>query len=428
MLNIVGKFDVVVVGAGPAGSSAAYTLSKNGFKVVVIERGRTAGSKNLYGGRVYSKPLEEIYPEFKREAPIERWVKRERFSMMVGGELLTLEYYSRNSTSFTAYLSRLAGWMAQKAEEAGAIIVTDVRVDDLYTEDGIVKGIVSSGDVLKADVVVDAEGVNRLILERHGLVPKLLPRQVALGVKETIRLDKQKIEDRFGLLPEEGLAWFIIGNVTGGLPGGAFLYTNTTTVSLGMVVFLEEACKKVQKHVFDILEDLRTSQPFSDILKDGVLVEYGAHLTPEAGLDMAPKKLYTDGLLVVGDAAGFLLNLGYTVRGVDFAAYSGYLAAKTIIKAHSEGNFKAENLSVYQKLLEESFIIRELRRHRKIAKLLRSSELFTTYPEIFVDVAKKLFNIEYTSPTLLQSIRESIKGKTSLLSLIVKMLSLVRAL
>ncbi|MEM1775493.1 MAG: FAD-dependent oxidoreductase [Nitrososphaerota archaeon] len=92
MLNIVGKFDVVVVGAGPAGSSAAYTLSKNGFKVVVIERGRTAGSKNLYGGRVYSKPLEEIYPEFKREAPIERWVKRERFSMMVGGELLTLEY------------------------------------------------------------------------------------------------------------------------------------------------------------------------------------------------------------------------------------------------------------------------------------------------------------------------------------------------
>ncbi|MEM4007390.1 MAG: FAD-dependent oxidoreductase, partial [Nitrososphaerota archaeon] len=184
MLNIVGKFDVVVVGAGPAGSSAAYTLSKNGFKVVVIERGRTVGSKNLYGGRVYSKPLEEIYPEFKREAPIERWVKRERFSMMVGGELLTLEYYSRNSTSFTAYLSRLAGWMAQKAEEAGAIIVTDVRVDDLYTEDGIVKGIVSGGDALKADVVVDAEGVNRLILERHGLVPKLLPRQVALGVKE----------------------------------------------------------------------------------------------------------------------------------------------------------------------------------------------------------------------------------------------------
>lgn len=422
------SFDVVIVGAGPAGLSAAYTLAKNGLKVVVLERGRTPGSKNLYGGRVYSKPLEEIYENFRKDAPIERWVKRERLSIMSKGELFTLEYSSQDTTSFVAYLSRLTSWMAQKAEEAGAVIVTDVRVDQLYLEDGVVRGVVSGDEIMKTDVVVDAEGVNRLILERLGLVKKLDTSQVALGLKQVIRLDAAKIESRLGISPGEGLAWLIIGEATGYLPGGAFIYTNSSTISIGFVVFLDEACRRIPEHVFDVLEEFKQTPVIKNIISDGALIEYGAHLTPEAGLEMSPPKLYGNGLLVVGDAAGLLLNLGYTIRGVDFAAYSGYLAAKTILKAHSEGSYREENLSMYQELLEDSFIMKELRKHRGISKILRSSELFTAYPEMLVDVARRLFQIQDSSPTLMQALKESIKGKTSLVKMFWNMFKMVRAL
>ena len=418
------RFDVVIVGAGPAGATAAYTLAKKGFKVIVIERGRTPGAKNLFGGRIYVSPLEEIYSGFRKEAPIERWVKRERISLTTGDGEFTVEYSSRESTSFISPLSSIANWMAKKAEEEGAVIITDIRVDEFLVEDGWVKGIKAGGDKLYSDVVVDAEGVNRLLLERSGLARKLSPNQVALGVKEVIKLDTKQINKRLGLDSDEGLAWYLIGSATNFLPGGAFLYTNSTSVSIGLVIFLEEAVKIITDHIFDLVERLRLSPALRKITGDGSLLEYGAHLTPELGLDMLPRKLYGNGFLVAGDAAGFLLNLGYTVRGVDLAAYSGYLAARAIDDAG--GDYGEESLSSYLKLLRESFIFKEMKKHKRIRQLMNKDYLFSVYPEIAVDTAKRLFEFDERSPTILEALRESTKGKASLLRILLDMLNLVR--
>ncbi|MEM2182369.1 MAG: electron transfer flavoprotein, partial [Nitrososphaerota archaeon] len=218
------------------------------------------------------------------------------------------------------------------------------------------------------------------------------------------------------------------GEPTGYLPGGAFLYTNSSTISLGLVIFLDAAISRIDQHVYELLEGLRLSPVMMNIIGDGTLLEYGAHLTPEAGLSLCPNKLYSDGLLIAGDAAGLLLNLGYTIRGVDFAAYSGYLAAKAVIKAHENGDYSSMTLSYYQKLIEESFIMKEMKKHSDVSKLFGSNELFSLYPSLVIDTAKRLYEIEEYSPKLMEAFRESIRGKSSMISILFKLLKLVRTI
>ena len=412
------KFDVVVVGAGPAGSSAAYTLAKKGFKVLLVERGRSPGAKNMFGGRVYVSPLKEIYPDFDSKAPIHRWVTREKVSLVDGDNMTTLEYEAKDSKSFTTYLTQLSSWMAKQAEEAGALLLNEITVDRLYMDDGFVKGIVVGEEVLKADVVIDAEGINRLVLEKSGIVPKLKPSQVALGIKEVIKLGVEEINTNFGLESDEGLAWILMGDVTKGVPGGAFIYTNRDSISLGLVVYLQDAIYKIDKHISNYIERLRLHPLLNKYIKEGRIMEYSSHLIPEdIGSIMPPKPCY-NGLLIAGDAAGFLLNLGYTYRGVDFAAYSGYLAANAVEYAHDHGGYTEDNLSIYKKYLEESFILKQLRKFKGVHSLMKKERLFELYPSLANHIARELFHIDYESPKILEAIKRAKEGKVGWFTLL----------
>ncbi len=428
------KFDVVVVGAGPAGSSAAYLLAKAGYKVLIVERGRGAGTKELYGGKIYAAPLREVWPELDKEAPIHRWVNRERLSFVVGDRVTTIEFKLGKKVAFTTYLTEIARWMANKAVEAGAILVDEVRVDEIVAKDGKVVGVRSGPDTIEADVVVDAEGVNRILLEKLGLAEKIKPDQVALGVKEVINVGKKAIEERLQLAEGEGMAWFLIGDVTQGLPGGGFLYTMKDTLALGLVVHIGSAYEAAKEGRFEgtlplMLEKLRTHPFFSRIWGEADVLEYGAHMTIEGGLRYMPKKLYMDGLVVVGDAAGLLLNTGYTIRGVDYAVYSGKLAAESIIEAFNNGGPTAENLSVYEEKLKSSFIYKELKRHSGIVKVMEDPMFFTKLPAILNNVFAKLYEADYEEPTVLEALLDSFREEeVSLTRFLLKMLSVVSRL
>ena len=419
------RFDVVVVGAGPAGSTAAYTLAKKGFKVLLLERGRVAGSKNMFGGRVYFKPLEEIYPNLLKDAPIQRWVVKERFSLSAGDTMLSLEYESGEKKSFICYLSELAAWMAKQAEEVGSFLVTEIVVDGFVLRDGFVKGVKIGSEVVESNVVIDCEGVNRLLLERLGLVKELEVDQVALGVKETLRIPSREIESRFGLSEKDGLSWILLGDFTKGLPGGAFLYTNTDAVSLGLVLMLKSAYS-LKEHISSLLENLRLHPLLSRYLKESSIVEYSAHLIPE-GSRLMLKHPYSDGLLIAGDAAGYLLNLGYTYRGVDFAAYSGYLAAQAYEKAHTEGDFSKRGLVWYEHLLRQSFVLKQMLKFRKLSKLLDDEALFSKYPKMLCDVVKALLAFDYEVPSLIEALKRS-KKDVSWLKLLVDGFRVMRSI
>ena len=418
----VEKFDVVVVGAGPAGSAAAYVLAKAGLKVALIERGRGAGSKSLFGGKVYAQPLRDVWPDLDRKAPIHRWVTLERFSFLSSGRMATFEVRLGRSVAFTTHLPELVKWMAGRAEEAGALLIDEVVVDEIVVKDGRVVGVRSGGDVVEADVVIDAEGVNRLLLEKLGLADPPDTGRLALGVKEVIRLGDKVIEERFGLGKGEGLAWILAGDVTRGLPGGGFIYTMKDTVSIGVVLRVASAVEAAEggalnEHVSRLVEALRLHPQLHRYWSDGDVAEYGGRLTIEGGLGYVPKRLYWNGLLVVGDAAGLLLNTGYTIRGVDFAVASGRMAAETVLEAHARGDYSEDSLAGYERRLKSSFVWRELVRHKTIDEVMSDPWFFRALPEIVARAAASMFEADYEEPTPLEAFLDALRSQGTPLAL-----------
>src|SRR3989454_4644478 len=157
------RFDAVVVGAGPAGSAAALSLAREKFSVLLVERGRSAGAKNMFGGRVYAWPLFELLPGWEKDCPVERFVTKESLVFLSGDASLSVGFDSPRAatdraSSFTTLRPRFDEWLAKKAEAAGAMMITGVKGDDLLMEGGRVRGGVAGPDRSQADLVVLAEG------------------------------------------------------------------------------------------------------------------------------------------------------------------------------------------------------------------------------------------------------------------------------
>lgn len=410
--------DAIIVGAGPAGCACGYKLAQAGLEVLVVERGKFAGAKNMWGGAFYGPALSELFPDFWEEAPVERYVACQRLSLLTDEACLSIEFITPRFShlpynGFTLLRSKFDRWLANKTEEAGAIVATELGVDDLLWDGNRIAGVKGGGHELAASVVIACDGVNSILAQKAGLRGELKPGEVKQGVKEIIAFPREIVEQRFGLIGDEGIAWEFAGSCTRGLPGGGFIYTNKDSLSVGIVVQLNALTEQGIK-ANDLLEDFKRHPTVAKLLDGGKLVEYSSHLIPILGINMMPR-LYTDGLLVAGDAAAFVVGTGLILEGANFAVASGVAAAEIVARAKQKGDFSANSLACYQELLEQSSVLKDLKTFKQAPKFLKNPRIYSTYPKLACDFAEKLF-ISNGQPKkrAWQILQEAMKDKVSL--------------
>lgn len=388
-------FDAIVVGSGCAGPVAAYELAKAGKSVLVVERGTFCGAKNVSGGRLYTHALRAVFPDFRQSAPLERRITRERVTFLapdaattldVSDELMADERYE----SYSVLRARFDPWLAAQAEEAGAEYINGIAVEELLKQDGRVSGVRAGGDEITADVVLLCDGVNSLLVPQAVGGERLQPSQVAVGIKEVIELPERVISDRALSADGDGMAWLFVGDATHGRVGGGFLYTNSDTISIGLVATISDLFES-RTPIYQMLEDFKRHPSVAPIIAGGTVVEHSGHMVAEAGYDAMPP-LVGEGVLLAGESALMCVNAGYTVRGMDFAIAAGQLAGRSAAAALEAGDTSAAGLAGYRRALENSFVLQDLKTLRKFPHFMEGTpRLFNQYPELARDAMRSLF-------------------------------------
>ena len=395
--------DVIVVGAGPAGSCAAIAAAQAGKRVVLIERGPFPGSKNMYGGVIYPRILDELIPGWYENAPIQRWVVRRSTMLLSDTGALNIDYRSNAwgqapYNGATAYRPDFDNWLAQQAVAAGAELICSTTVTGLLRDSqGRITGIKTDrpdGD-LTASVVIACDGVNSFIAKEAGLYKNVDASNYTLGVKETLSLPKHVIDERFGVRDNQGVDIEILGG-TSGVNGGGFIYTNLDTIALGVVLKLPKLSAQ-KKRPEEIIAELKRHPAIAPLIEGAEVIEYSAHVIPEAGLDMMPK-MVADGLLVAGDAAALCLAAGIWLEGVNFAMASGMYAGQSAAQAVTAGNTSASGLQSYTKKLNETFVLKDHKKLRKIPHLVLSDRVQHKYPGFVTGIVERMFRVENPHP------------------------------
>ncbi len=418
------KFDVIIVGAGPAGTSAAITCARAGLNVVVLERGTYPGAKNVQGAILYTKMLAEIVPDFWKDptCALERYITQQNVLITSDDSALRAGFHSDKwvkepHNCYSIIRVAFDKWYSKKAEEAGAQVYTGVTVSKVLQKSGKVIGIeTSEGDQLLADIVIACDGVNSLLAQSIGLIDEWRPDEVALGVKEVLALPKERIQDRFALEGNEGATFEIFGRITRGMLGYAFMYTNKESISFGVGCKLSHFQRSGIKP-YELLESAKAHPIIRRYLADAKPLEYSAHLIPEGGYYSLPP-LYTDGFMMAGDAAQ-MINPTHR-EGSNLAMTAGRLAAETAIEAKKKNNFSAQMLSKYQKSLEASFVLPDMDDHKDVEiKVEKNMDMLNVYPEMAAQALYEYFTVDGRPKRDVQkSIIRRVRKTRSLLSII----------
>lgn len=369
------RCDVIIVGAGLAGVSAGIEIAKGGKKVVILEKGAHAGGKNMFGGVIYTKPTLEIFPNLLEEAPIERLNLSHRWAILDEENSTTVDFRNNSAdvNSFTTFRPRFDKWCCEQAKKQGVYFAPSTLVEKILVENGKVIGVQTQYEKYFADIVIIAEGVNSLLTESIGLKKPTEAKNVALSVKEVLKLPKEVINERFNVDGNHAVAYQIIGGPLSKMFGMGFLYLYKNSISIGLGVSLQDLKDKKLKP-YDLLNELKKHKSIAPLIEGGELMEYQAHLIPEGGYK-AIGKVYGAGVLVVGDSAGLVNNVHF--EGTNLAMISGKMAGEVAVQALNENDFSEKSLSRYEKKLDESFIMKDLKSYQSvISGIDKNSEVF----------------------------------------------------
>lgn len=381
------EMDVVIVGAGPAGLSCAIELARLGkqdqesgghtsdLNIAVLEKAGSLGEHNLSGAVVNPSAFRELFPDIAAEdLPFRQPVEAEAVYLLTErrAQRIPTPPTMHNRDYYTASICEIVRWLGERAEGLGINLFTGFPVDGLLVEGNTVRGVRTTpagldrsrqptGDYteptdLTARVTVLAEGTRGHLSQAYRQWQKVgspNPQLFALGVKEvweTTRPLDRVVHTLGWPLPTDAF-------------GGSFMYPlGPNQIAIGLVVGLDYHQAGLDVH--QLLQQMKLHPFFRQYLEGGQLLEWGAKTIPEGGYHSLPDRRYGDGVLTVGDAAGFVDVP--SLKGIHYAMQSGIYAARASFSALRTGAATAEALASYDRMVNESYIASDLHRTRNM--------------------------------------------------------------
>jgi electron-transferring-flavoprotein dehydrogenase len=389
--------DVLFVGGGPAGLAGAIELGRlakrdaeaggelGELQIGVLEKASALGEHSLSGAVVNPIALRELFPELSDgDFPFRAPVTAERVYALTGSRAIRIPTppTMRNHGHYIASICEIVRWLGERAESLGVNVFTGFPAGALLVDGSAVVGVRTTPSGLNRDgtpgsgfaaptditarVTVLSEGTRGLLAQAYTEWQKIgsdNPQLFALGVKELweTKVPLDAVVHTMG--------WPLPTNAF----GGSFMYPlEPKVIALGLVVGLDCPDSRLDVHV--LLQQLKTHPLFSAILKGGEMVEWGAKTIPEGGYWALPRRRSGDGVVIVGDSAGFVEVA--SLKGIHYAVKSGMLAARTIFAALKKGSTSAAALEPYDRAVDASFISRDLHERRNMRLAFHTGGFF----------------------------------------------------
>ena len=380
------EMDVVIVGAGPAGLACAIELTRLAaadaasggaaeLDIAVLEKAGALGEHSLSGAVVNPRAFHELFPDLNpSDFPFRQQVRGEAVYFLTEGraQRIPTPPTMHNGGFYTASLCEIVRWMGERSEQAGVNLFAGFPVDALLVEGGAVRGVRTTPSGLDRDrqptadygeptdltakVTVLAEGTRGPLSQgwlEWQQVGSPNPQIFALGVKEvwaTPRPLETVVHTLGWPLPDDAF-------------GGSFMYPlGPGQVAIGLVVGLDYHDASLDVH--ELLQRLKLHPLFRPHLEGGELLEWGAKTIPEGGYHALPARRSGDGVLLVGDAVGFVDVP--SLKGIHYAMQSGIYAARAAFAALKAGDTSARGLASYDRMVDESYIVSDMYRTRNM--------------------------------------------------------------